>query len=61
MHADIYYMAAAIIFGVALFLWLLVLPITELYAEEKARKRNAWTIIDREFIEYETDSSRRKR
>lgn len=60
MPADIYYMVAGLFFGIALFLWLLVLPITELYAEEKARKRNAWAILDREFIEYETTSSRRK-
>ena len=57
---DIYYMIAGLLFGIALFLWLLVLPIAELHAEEKARKRNAWRIIDREFIEYKTDSSRRK-
>ena len=61
MTADLWFILAGALFAIALVLWWVVLPMAERKEEEKEETRNAWAIIDREFIEYETDSSRRKR
>ena len=52
--------AVAGLLGAAAFLLFILAAMLDSRAEEKERERSSWAIIDHEFIEYETDSSRRK-